>query len=116
MITLIYSDLIEDLKSICETTEEPTFENTIVMFDRAGQMLSRTGGVFENLCSSNGLPELQEIELKMAAPLAAHHNQVSDKVSLLPALNYSIPLTYCRCIHFPNFLKESTKSTRRDRP
>lgn len=66
----------DDLKNICESSEEPTFENTIVKFDRCGHLLGRTGALFENLCSSNGVPELQAVELAMASPLAAHSNQV----------------------------------------
>ena len=67
---------IEDLKNISESKEAPTFENTIVAFDNSGHLLGRTGALFENLCSSNGVPELQAVELAMAAPLAAHNNQV----------------------------------------
>ena len=63
---------IEDIKAIVENTDEPTFENTIAAFDRAGRLMDKVGGVFHNLCSSCNPPELQAVELEMAAPLAAH--------------------------------------------
>eukprot|EP01036_Dinobryon_divergens_P034296 gene34296-44299_t len=78
---------IADLKEISESKDLPTFENTIVKFDRSGKMLSRTSALFENLCSSNGVPELQTVELAMAAPLAAHHNQVYTFPNLFSRIN-----------------------------
>jgi peptidyl-dipeptidase Dcp len=53
-----------------------------VAFDRAGALHRKIYCCFSNLCSSNGIPELQAVETKMAGPLAAHEN----KVYTLPGL------------------------------
>lgn len=67
---------LDEVRAIAANPEPATFANTVAAFDRAGALLSRVCETFENLCSSHGVPELQAVELKMAAPLAAHHNAV----------------------------------------
>jgi peptidyl-dipeptidase Dcp len=67
---------IEELKVIANNVEAATFENTIAAFDRSGSLHTKIYNCFDNLCGSNGVPELQEVELKMAGPLAAHNSQV----------------------------------------
>lgn len=54
----------------------PSFESTIVKFDRAAPLLTRVAKVFYNLCASQCPPELQAIQTQMAAPLAAHRNDM----------------------------------------
>ncbi|WP_448614162.1 M3 family metallopeptidase [Modestobacter sp. URMC 112] len=61
---------------------EPTFENTVVVLERSGELLGRAGRVFYNLASSNSSDRLREIEREIA-PLAAAH---SDALRLDPAL------------------------------
>lgn len=65
-----------ELKSIAETADHPTFENTIEAFESAGSMLDRVSYTFENLCSSCSPPELQAVEMKMAGPMALHSNRI----------------------------------------
>ena len=61
---------------------EPTFENTVVVLERSGEVLGRAGRVFYNLASSNSSDRLREIEREIA-PLAAAH---ADALRLDPAL------------------------------
>jgi peptidyl-dipeptidase Dcp len=67
---------LEEVTIMAANPETPSFANIIAPFDRSGSLLSKVCDTFENLCSSNGVPELQAIELKMASPLAAHSNAV----------------------------------------
>ncbi len=67
---------MNDIKEIVENSDEPTFDNTISKFDRSGDLLNRVSLVFYNLCSSDCPPELQAVQLKMAAPLAAHSSAI----------------------------------------
>lgn len=41
-----------ELKSIVENTQNPSFENTLLAFDRSGSLLTKVGKVYYNLCSS----------------------------------------------------------------
>eukprot|EP01038_Epipyxis_sp_PR26KG_P011918 gene11918-15950_t len=77
----------DDVKSIVENPASATFENTIAAFDRVGQLFYRVNGVFDNLCSSNGVPELQAVELKMAGPLAQFDNMIYTYPGLFSRIN-----------------------------
>lgn len=81
---------IREVQVIAANTEEATFDNTIATFDRSGTLFSKVCETFENLCSSNGVPELQAVELKMAGPLAAHYNQLAT----IPGLFAKIDAVY----------------------
>lgn len=78
---------LEEVRGIAQNSEEPSFENTIVAFDRAGAVYTQVSNMFDNLCSSNGVPELQAVELKMAGPIAAHYNQISTMPGLFDRIN-----------------------------
>lgn len=66
----------EELKGIVSDDAPATFENTIVAFDRSGELMDKISGVFHNLCSSNGIPELQAVERKLAGPFAAYRLKI----------------------------------------
>lgn len=78
---------IDELTAIVNNTEPASFENTIAAFDRSGSVFQQVTNMFDNLCSSNGVPELQAVELKMAAPLAAHQNHISSMPGLFDRIN-----------------------------
>jgi peptidyl-dipeptidase Dcp len=54
----------------------PTFDNTVAAFDRAGRWLNRLESTFYNLTASETSEALQAVQLRVAAPLAAHGNAV----------------------------------------
>lgn len=78
---------IAELQAIVQNNDPASFENTIAAFDRSGSVFQQVTNMFDNLCSSNGVPELQAVELKMAAPLAAHQNQISSLPGLFDRIN-----------------------------
>ena len=41
-----------ELKAIVENKDDPSFDNTVLAFDRAGSLLTKIGSVYYNLCSS----------------------------------------------------------------
>jgi peptidyl-dipeptidase Dcp len=71
-----------EIAAIVGSTEEPTFENTVVAMERSGALLVRAWNVFGNLTSSVSTPRLREIEREIA-PLEAAHD---DAIRLDPAL------------------------------
>ncbi len=68
---------LAEVDAIAANTDEPTFENTCVAFDRCGAILGVVGRVFGNLCSAETSPDLQAVERAMAPRLAAHHASIS---------------------------------------
>ena len=72
---------------IAQESSEATFENTCGQLDRAGGLLTRTQKIFYNLCSSCSGPELQAVQLKLAAPLAAHSLAIYTLPGLFPRID-----------------------------
>jgi peptidyl-dipeptidase Dcp len=65
-----------ELAQIVANPEPPSFANTVAAFDRTGRGLARVAAVFYNLTSSATSPELQAVQMQMAAPMAAHHSAI----------------------------------------
>ena len=65
-----------ELDAIAAQPEPPGFDNTIAAFDRCARRLVRIESVFHNLSASHTSPELQAVQLELAAPLAAHYSAV----------------------------------------
>lgn len=65
-----------EVEAIAANPEPPTFDNTLVALERAGQLLSRVSLVFHNLTSSHTNPVLQQLEEELAPRLAAHRDSI----------------------------------------
>lgn len=63
----------EQIDSIVNNPETPTFENTILALDDSGEILERVSLVFDALSESNGSPEMDEIAAK-AMPMVSQFN------------------------------------------
>jgi len=61
-----------EIEAIVNNPKPPTFENTILAFDRSGQALSRVSIVFGALQSAHASPELQKIA-EQVSPLTTQH-------------------------------------------
>eukprot|EP00523_Entomoneis_sp_CCMP467_P005958 CAMPEP_0168733478 /NCGR_PEP_ID=MMETSP0724-20121128/8314_1 /TAXON_ID=265536 /ORGANISM="Amphiprora sp., Strain CCMP467" /LENGTH=683 /DNA_ID=CAMNT_0008780543 /DNA_START=129 /DNA_END=2180 /DNA_ORIENTATION=+ len=81
---------IEDLEAIINNAEDPTFDNVIAPFDRAGSVIEKVSGVYDNMCSSLNTDELQEIQTAMS-PILSRHN---SKATTLPGLFEKIDKVY----------------------
>lgn len=66
-----------EVDAIINNEEKPTFENTIVAMDNAGELFSRVYGVFGNETSINSTPELMEIQMRLAPVVSAHFDEIS---------------------------------------
>lgn len=67
-----------EIKAIIENTEEPTFENTMVALDKAGEMLDRVSAVFFAIKGANTNPTIDSIAI-VVTPLLTEH---SDNINL----------------------------------
>ena len=65
-----------EIDAISANPAPPSFDNTVAAFDRSGRLLSRIEAVFYNLTASETSDALQAVQLRVAAPLAAHANAV----------------------------------------
>jgi peptidyl-dipeptidase Dcp len=78
---------LQEVQGIVSNSEAPTFENSISILDRAGALFTKVSETFDNLCSSLGTPDFQEVELKMAGPLASHYNKIATLPGLFPRID-----------------------------
>jgi peptidyl-dipeptidase Dcp len=67
---------LQEVESVANNSEKPTFDNTIVALERTGRLLDRAERTFENLNACNTNPTLQKIETEMAPKLAAHRDAI----------------------------------------
>ena len=73
---------LAEVEEIAQSSEPPTFENTIVALERSGRLLERVIRAFYAITAANTNDALQTVEEEMAPKLAAH----SDAIYLNDAL------------------------------
>src|SRR5471032_2126627 len=81
---------LKEIEAIANSPEKPTFDNTIVAMERAGELLGRVSTIFSNLTGCNTNDELQALQKTLSPKLAAHR----DAVMLNPALFARIDALY----------------------
>lgn len=64
------------IDKITDTTDPPTFENTILMMENSGEFLLNVNTIFSNLNGANTNDELQNIAKEVAPNLAAHNDTI----------------------------------------
>jgi len=66
-----------EVAAITNNTSEPTFDNTILPFDKSGKMLKRVSKVFFNITEANTNDQLQGIAAKVSPMLSKHNDDIS---------------------------------------
>jgi peptidyl-dipeptidase Dcp len=83
---------LQDLQDIVDWEEEPSFENVVAAYDRAGSVLGRVTSVFGNFCSSLNTPEMQKVQTDMTPILSRH----SSATYTLPGLFHKVDAVYVK--------------------
>jgi len=65
-----------EVEAIATDPEPPTFENTLVALERAGQLLQRVEMVFSTVTSADSTDELRDLEAELSPLLAAHRDAI----------------------------------------
>ena len=65
-----------EINAIANAAAEPTFENTILAMENAGELLSNVNVVFSNFNSANTNKEIQNIAKETAPNLSAHRDNI----------------------------------------
>ena len=65
-----------NIQAIIDCKEAPTFENTILAFEKASPILDKVQGVFFNLAESDSTPEMQAIEEEVTPLLTDASNEI----------------------------------------
>ena len=65
-----------EIDAIATNNDDPSFENVILAYDRAGSMLAQTELVFGMLCAAENNAELQALQEQLMPRLAAHYDKI----------------------------------------
>lgn len=66
----------KEIQAIVKNKQKPTFANTIVAMEDAGDLLSKVSTVFYNLNSANTNDEIQALAKEMAPVFSAHRDNI----------------------------------------
>jgi len=78
---------LREVAAITAQDAAPSFDNTIVALERAGQQLDRAMAVFFNLNASNTNDVMQQLESELAPLLAAHEDAIALDSKLFARVN-----------------------------
>ena len=67
---------LNEVDSIANNPNPPTFENTLVALEKTGQLLQRVNGVFDALSGANTNDQLKKIQEEVAPKLAATNDAI----------------------------------------
>ena len=81
-----------EIDAIVNNPDEPTFENTVVALDRAGELLERVSGVFFNVLEADGNDEMDAIAEQVSPMLS----ELSSYITLNDELFARIKTVYDR--------------------
>jgi len=71
-----------EIEAIANSTDAPSFENTIVAMEKSGELLNRTVGAFFNITGTISNDEIRAVQSEVTALLSEHE----DNVNLNPKL------------------------------
>ena len=80
----------KEIEAIINSTEAPTFENTIKVLDQGGELLSKVRGTFGPLSSGSATDETRALQKEMSPIFSAH----SDDIYLNPTLFAKVKAVY----------------------
>ena len=79
-----------EIEALINSTEEPTFENTIKVLDQGGELLRKVRGTFGPLSSGSATDETRALQKEMSPIFSAH----SDDIYLNPTLFAKVKSVY----------------------
>ncbi|WP_421788599.1 M3 family metallopeptidase [Hyphobacterium sp.] len=73
---------LAEIDEIANNSEPPTFENTIVAMERAGQPLGRVFNFWGIWSANMSSPEFRELQRELSPELAAYNSQITQNAAL----------------------------------
>lgn len=77
-----FAEHLEEIRRITASDSVPTFENTMVPLEQAGDLLENVAHAFYTVSSADATPEIQAIDEELAPLMAAHQDAVSLDAAL----------------------------------
>ncbi|EDP70327.1 peptidyl-dipeptidase Dcp [Flavobacteriales bacterium ALC-1] len=73
---------LEEIEAIANSTDEPTFENTIVAMESAGKELNRVFTYYGIMSSNRSSPEFRAVQTELAPKLSEFNSKISQNEKL----------------------------------
>lgn len=70
------AEQVAEIEAITASTEEPTFENTLLAYDNSGSRLYQISLIFGMLSAADTNPEMQALEAELMPQLAVHSDRI----------------------------------------
>src|SRR6202171_5363022 len=67
---------LSEIQAIADNPAAPTFDNTLVAMEKAGQLFQRANAAFRAVAGANTNPVLQKVRSEEAPKLAAHRDAI----------------------------------------
>lgn len=67
---------LKEIAVIADNPAEPTFENTIVAYEKSGRLLDVVSSCFYNLTSANTSEEMQELQMKITPKMSEYSTSI----------------------------------------
>ena len=78
---------LDEVEAIAGDESEPTFDNTMVAMERAGEMLGRVGAIFWTLAGNDTNDAIQALERDLAPKMARHSAKISMNEELFARID-----------------------------
>lgn len=78
---------LAEINAIANNTAKPTFDNTVVALERAGQALNHVSTIFFNQIATNTNPTLESLSTDLAPKLSAHQDVILMNAKLFKRIN-----------------------------
>jgi peptidyl-dipeptidase Dcp len=77
-----------EIDVIVKNRATPDFQNTILAYDKSGELLDKVGGVFFNLMECMSNDEMQNIAAEIMPKMSAHGDEISMNPLLFEKVKY----------------------------
>ena len=77
-----------EIEAIINNEETPTFENTILPYDKSGKILNRVSGIFFNMIECSSSDELQELANQIYPMMSKHSDNIAMNPKLFERIDY----------------------------
>jgi peptidyl-dipeptidase Dcp len=120
----------EEIDKLVKQKDLPTFENTIVAYEKTGSLLEQVNSIFDNLNSANTSEEMQKLAKEMAPVLSKHYDDIlmngqlfdriykvfmgRGKIELTPEQSMLLEKTYKHFVRAGALLNDSKKARLRE--
>ncbi len=78
---------LAEIEAIANNPAEPTFENTVLALELAGELLGRVSNIFWNLASAHTNDALQALERQLSPVLSRHYSAITMNRALFARID-----------------------------